>query len=337
MQIPSVAKLLVGCIVIVQCSCTSFKSSRPLPGDATSFRQPANDTTLNGIRVVETDSTLEIFNANRPILTYHKKTVYPPGNLPEYYKRSGFIHPLYSPSGQVMTDGFPAGHAHQHGIFMTWVNTRFRGNKVDFWNQQNLTGTVKHAAVLKTYNGTEHAYFKVLLQHVSLKDGVILEDTMTVTAFASSGYYKFDIETVQVNVTRDTLYLDQYHYGGMALRGNKAWNPDDSTNFKKPWRLTTSEGKDISNANHTRAKWVKVTGEADGRTASVTVFDHPSNFRHPQHIRVHPNMPYWCFFPMVENEHFIAPGHRYSSRYRYMVEDGSGNSKLAEQVSFSFR
>ena len=84
---------------------------------------------------------------NKPVFFYHTSEAMPPPDSPSYYKRSGFIHPLYSPSGKVVTDDFPVGHAHQHAIFMAWTSTMFRNSAVDFWNQQSKKGTVEHTEV----------------------------------------------------------------------------------------------------------------------------------------------------------------------------------------------
>ena len=78
----------------------------------------------------------------RTIFAYHKTITKPPAGIDPLYQRSGFIHPLATRSGLVVTDDFPPDHAHQHGLFFAWVNTTFDGRKVDFWNQHSKTGRV---------------------------------------------------------------------------------------------------------------------------------------------------------------------------------------------------
>jgi hypothetical protein len=41
---------------------------------------------------------------------------------------------------------------------------------------------------------------------------------------------------------------------------------------------------------------------------AITVFNHPSNYRYPQAIRVHPNFPYWAYAPVVDGPFTIDPG-----------------------------
>ncbi|MFC2156839.1 DUF6807 family protein [Acidobacteriota bacterium] len=54
------------------------------------------------------------------------------------YKRSSFIHPLYSLDGEVLTDAFPGDHAHHYGVFWTWPVVRTRGQDTQTWHPSNL-------------------------------------------------------------------------------------------------------------------------------------------------------------------------------------------------------
>ena len=55
------------------------------------------------------DGSLVIHSGNKNFLQYNFKTVYPPKGVDTAYKRSGFIHPLWSPHGQVLTRIQPPG------------------------------------------------------------------------------------------------------------------------------------------------------------------------------------------------------------------------------------
>ncbi|MEM7657057.1 MAG: DUF6807 family protein, partial [Bacteroidota bacterium] len=97
---------------------------------------------------------------SQAVLTYHAATAYPPEGAPGYYAKSGFLHPVNSPKGVTVSDGFPEGHMHQHGLFFAWVNTTYQGNKVDFWNTQRETGTVIHDSLLSVESGPVAGRFK---------------------------------------------------------------------------------------------------------------------------------------------------------------------------------
>jgi len=104
----------------------------------------------------------------KPVLTYHTAVVQPPSGVDPIFRRSGFIHPLTTPGGRVLTEAFPADHLHQHGIFNAWVKTEFDGRPVDFWNQGAGTGTVEHVEVVHFNSGPVFGEFSVRLRHLDL-------------------------------------------------------------------------------------------------------------------------------------------------------------------------
>ncbi len=119
------------------------------------------DFPMDRVTIQKRNGKIEAWVGRQPVLVYNAATVMPPEEQPEHYKRSGFIHPLYSPQGTALTDDFPAGHTHQHGMFFAWTKTTYHGEQVDFWNQHKGTGTVKHIEVLETVSGSDSGLFKV--------------------------------------------------------------------------------------------------------------------------------------------------------------------------------
>ncbi len=266
----------------------------------------------------------------RPVLSYALAPQLPhyrfPDSLPAYYTRSGFIHPVYSPDGLLVTDDFPVGHTHQHGIFTAWTSTTFRGEHLDFWNQHQGTGTARHVELLETYAADGIAGFRARLEQVSLKYGAVLSEDWRVRVYDNAAPYVWDLRSEQTNVTDDTLYLDKYTYGGLGMRGSAEWNGSDTTAYSGEARFLTSAGMHRENGNHTRPEWTAIFGELSskdgGGVAGVAVFPHPDNFRAPQFVRLHPDMPYLSVTPVVEEGFAIAPGETYVSRYRFVIFDG---------------
>ncbi|HYF31325.1 MAG TPA: PmoA family protein [Chitinophagaceae bacterium] len=309
-----------------------FKLTGMLPAGKTNTYtiKPADTKLKAGARIEPKKDGMLITVNNRPVFFYNTAVKNPPAGSPDYYRRSGFIHPLYSPDGSVLTDDFPAGHMHQHGIFLTWVNTTFRGEMVDFWNQHKNTGTVEHVEVLGIEEGPVFSRLKTKLRHISLKHGPVLEEVWTITIYNFADHYMFDLASEQVNITADTLYINKYQYGGLAFRGSREWNRHDSVHFRNLWQVLTSEGKDTADANHTKARWVDASGKVNGKLNGVTILADVGNFRYPQSIRVHPDMPYWCFAPMVDGAFALVPGGLYKSRYRFVVHAGQPDVKGIE-------
>lgn len=301
------------------------------PGEYIYSLIPGNQTNPAPVTIERQQNGLLAKVKNKPVFFYHIKEAIPAVDSPAYYRRSGFIHPLYSPSGKILTDDFPVDHAHQHGIFFAWTNTTFKNSSVDFWNQQSKTGTVEHVEVVKTNNGPVAAQIITTLRHRSLLHGEVLKELWTVTVYHIDNYFIIDLESEQQNTTADTLFLNKYTYGGMAFRGSRQWNRHDS-NYAGRWTVLTSEGYRDSVANHTHARWVDASGKVDGAVVGTSVFNHPSNYRYPQSIRVHPEMPYWTYAPIVDSGFYLAPRSVYRSQFRYYVHEGEAKRSFIEQL-----
>lgn len=284
--------------------------------------------------VRDTGKTLELRVSGRSALTYHTATVMPPRELDPVFQRSGFIHPLLTPEGRVLTADFPADHPHQHGIFFAWKEAEFEGQPVDFWNQAAKTGTVEHVSVVETQSGPVFAEFVTNLQHVALGNRQqrlsVLDEEWLVRLYALRDVFVFDLVSRQSCASSHPLKLLEYHYGGMGYRGPVEWL-DPSSGF----RMQTSEGLDRLAGNHSRARWVECTGGRSGQPCGLRIVQHPDNFRYPQPVRLHPRKPYFVFAPEVLGEFAIEPGDVYESTYRYISFDGPPTDAV-EQLSNAF-
>ncbi|MBX6314422.1 MAG: PmoA family protein [Isosphaeraceae bacterium] len=270
-----------------------------------------------GVEVHDDGKALVVRIGDRPVLQYHAAVVPSPDPKAPYFERSGFIHPIWDSAGRVLTDGMPPDHLHQHGVMFAWVDTTFQGRKVDFWNSAKQQGKVEHVRAISRTEGPVFGRFEVELRHVATvppeSPQAALDETWRIRVYNLKNDYLFDIESTQRCATPEPLRINQYHYGGMAIRGHRGWNVKDGGDF------LTSEGRTRADGNHTRPRWCDINGPVDGAVAGVTVLDHPDNFRHPQPVRLHPSMPYFCFAPMVLGDFTIEPGRPYRSRYRYYV------------------
>jgi len=300
-------------------------------GPAQKNRGAKNEGSQGHLRLEQTDNYLRVYHDDQAVLNYWTTPQLPDG-LPEHYVRSGFIHPLHSPAGQVVTDGFPAGHTHQHGFFTAWTNTTFRDSFVDFWNTHKELATVEHLEVLETQKQDGYIGFKVRLQQRSLEHGPVLREDWTVRVHDRKDVFVWDLRSEQTNITKDSLFLNKHLYGGLGIRGSKYWNEKDTLNFLELAEFLTSDGLRGDSANHTRPEWTAIYGTAG--MAGIAVIPHPDNFRWPQPVRVHSDMPYFSISPVVEEGFVIAPGETYLSRYRVVAFDGKVPEELLTTLSW---
>jgi hypothetical protein len=122
------------------------------------------------------------------------------------------------------------------------------------------------------------------------------------------------------------LILEEYRYGGMGVRGNRAWKDKSKVSF------LTSDGKTRLDGNATRSHWCHIGGTVDGQLVGLAVLDHPSNFRAPEPLRIHPDDPYFNYAPSQMGRFQIDPGKKFVLRYRYVVSDGPPDPKLLERL-----
>ncbi|MEM9478878.1 MAG: PmoA family protein [Verrucomicrobiota bacterium] len=293
----------------------------------------------------ESETEIVIHRNGQHILSYQKSDTVPEGVDPKY-ARSGFIHPIKTPSGKVLTDDYPLPHhSHQHGIFFAWRKGTFKGEEVNFWEHTKGT-TVRHEKVLGIINEETTAGFRVQLAHVHGEE-TVLHETWTVLVDAETGFIDFTSE--QTCATGSPLELSKFHYGGMALRGSRAWvdlefekaqkaasKNGEEPGIPEPCAIVTNEGKTRIDGNHSQPEWVSMTGPIDDEPVSITLIPHPSNYRHPQHVRLHPNMPYFCFIPTVEEAFQINPGETYVSRFLIVAEGGEHDPARLEQIRSAY-
>ena len=275
---------------------------------------------------------VQLSSKGKPVLAYQVQTRLP-ANTAASYARSGFVHPLYSPAGKILTDDFPLGHTHQHAMFTAWTSTTFRGKPHDFWNQMKEQTTVAHQTVSATVSGPVMAGLTARLAHNSVLFGQVLDETWELRVYpGGEGYYVVDLFSDQANISSDTFYLDAYHYGGFGLRGSATWNESDHERFISMAQFLTSEGMPRAAADHTRPRWTAIYGDFETGQGGVAVMDHPSNLRFPQYIRVHPHMPYFSQTPVVGEGYALAPGAHLKAQYRLMLFDGAPDVTLLERA-----
>lgn len=257
-----------------------------------------------------------------------------------------FLHPLATPSGVVVTRGFPVAdlpgesqdHPWHRGII--WGHGLINGQ--DFWREQGrdktsrfvvegevVTGVSNGRALLECSCaltppdgesiGACHQSFRIQ----STPDGNLIDAWITVTAGRGQDLVFGDTED-----------------GGFGFRFHDAFRQDR-------WaRLLNSDGLlGSENIWGKRARWVQYSTDVDGRPASVTMFDHPSNFRHPTywHARdyglcaANPfGLHDFLGDPAQDGSHTVEKGGQFVLRYRVLIADGVTPAADVERIFSAF-
>lgn len=255
---------------------------------------------------------------------------FPRPGIPEQFRRGGYISHIFTPSGRLITDDYPADHFHHHGVWSPWTKTEFEGRHPDFWNMGTKTGTVEFVSLPKIQEQNDGKVgFRAEHRFVDLTakpSKPVLNETWEISVSVSEGAYIIDFRSEQKCASESPLTLPEYHYGGFGFRGSASWNGKANCRF-----LSASGKTDRLKLNTSREKWCWIGGKVDGETCGITILSHPSNYRFPQPVRANPNEPFFCFAPQQLGEMKIVPGKSYISRYRMIVTDGELDGAVAEK------
>ena len=89
-----------------------------------------------------------------PLLDYQAEPgPLPRDNIKDLFTRGGYLHPIRTLTGRVITDDFPPNHIHHHGVWWAWTHTEFDGRKPDFWNVGDGKGRVEFVSLDGSWSG----------------------------------------------------------------------------------------------------------------------------------------------------------------------------------------
>jgi hypothetical protein len=290
------------------------------------------------VRAEELGSVLRFTVDGQAICDYQMEAGDVPAGVSTVFKHGAHLHPVYSPSGKLVTGNHPEDHRWHRGIWMAWTKTEFGDSHPDFWNQGKGDGKdksggrilseVRFEKLVRSWGGADGGGFVSehrFLDHSHAPDEEVLREKWEVGVRRKESGGKpvnvIDLVSTQTCAGPKPLKLPKYYYGGLGVRGNLAWNPVNAVT------MLTSEGHDRTKGDGTKGRWVYIGGEVGGVPAGMAVLIHPSNFRFPQPLRLNPKNPQLCVAPSQDGDWSIEPGKPYVSKYRVLVFDGAPDAK----------
>lgn len=297
------------------------------------------------VEFVKDSSVFRIFKAQKEVLNYHYAICPAPEGADDLYSRSGFIHPIYSTGGNVLTRIQPPDHLHHYGIWNPWTKVKFQNREIDFWNLGKGQGTVRYAGLKEQFSGAVFGGFRVKQEHVDMTSGKeilaineILDVWVWNTNVGKNEIFLIDITSSLNCAGNDTVYLLQYRYGGgIGFRATQYWNKDNC-------RVGTSTGESRKTADATKAAWCNVSGQMpDSSRSGILFLSYPDNRNHPEPMRVWPRDAnngrgdmFFEFCPIRDKDWILIPGKKYVLKYRLLVYDGEISTQLAKNVWTGF-
>jgi hypothetical protein len=301
---------------------------------------PAENPPL--VKITDTSGALIINIDNKNLLQYNYTTHYPPAGVDTAFRRSGFIHPLWTPNGQSLTRIDAPDHYHHYGLWNPWTKVLFEGETIDFWNLKDKKGTVRFANIVSLNEGSIYGDYQTLHKHVAFKgngkEKTAMNELQTVRIYRpndNQDYYVADI-TIQLNCASDSpVMLQEYRYGGLGWRATEKWNDENSETL-------TSDGKTRKDADGSKARWVIIQGDLDQDYGGAVMMSYPTNYNYPEPLRIWPEKSngrgdvFANFSPTKDKDWLLKPGQNYVLKYRFLVFNGKFTKEQAEAAWQNF-
>lgn len=187
-------------------------------------------------RLDEKREAVDVTEGARPVLRYNQGTVPPPPVIvemfeksrkpPLYYARGDYIHPVYGPDGEQITDDYSTNHPHHRGICWAWPVVRWNDDVRDIWAVRVLpdqSGGVWARPV--SMDRVEAGPVLAVIEAVNVwkwgdRDAIVREE-VTIRAFRQENRGRFlDVE-VQLTALAENVSIGgrpKATYGGFNLR-----------------------------------------------------------------------------------------------------------------------
>ncbi|MEZ4951568.1 MAG: PmoA family protein [Saprospiraceae bacterium] len=277
----------------------------------------------------KSDGTYTIRIDEQAVFSYQFEVLKVPLGEDSIYNRGGFVHPLRSLSGKILTLIRPKDHLHHFGIWNPWTHTLFEGDTLDFWNLDKGEGTIVFDHFIKE----EKDGFSAKLHHVVLKGGKYKNALEEIQIYkvqpVDSKTYLVDFTSEYKTASPSSFKILEYRYGGFTYRATQEFDPGTLEVRSSVTAIRDSiDGK--------KADWCLVPGEIKGEAVSLLLMGHPDNFNAPQPLRVwpegkHPERLMVNFAPTKFMDWKMEVGKDYKLKYRMVVSDRKMGEKDARR------
>lgn len=217
--------------------------------------------------------TLVVREGDTPVLVYNYGLRLPDG-VPGRYRRSCYVHPVFGPHGDVLTDDFPVDHYHHRGLAVMWTYVTVGGKTYDLWALNGIKP--RFGRVLAMEDGPVYSLLKVNDGWYTADSERVVDETWTIKAYRAGDRGRildFDVLLKAVGEPV-TVKSSERGYGGFNVR----FAPRENTVlFSEKGRVPADTDKEPFLWNDLSAKFKGAEG-----VSGLAIFDNPANIRHPQ-------------------------------------------------------
>lgn len=296
----------------------------------------------------EARELVEVAEGALPVLRYNHGTVPPPPEIvahfeknrdhPLYYARGDYIHPLFGPDGQQLTDDYSLNHPHHRGVSWSWPVVRWKDEVRDLWAVRVLPTQpggiwARPVAIRRAAAGPVLAAIDAENVWKWADQQPIVREEVVIRAFRATQRHRFVDVEVRLTALAEGVAIGGRPgagYGGFALRTFPAFEKRQIAMYIEPPEAAP------------RRAWFHLTGVFPGGKgpAGVAMFEHVTNLGYPNYPdpeglnRVPDQYPPWrCVLPSFPGarEVPLPKGESLVLKHRLWIHPGfSSKAELAD-------
>jgi len=188
------------------------------------------------------------------------------------------LYPVKSPSGVVLTRGFPfeiipgesSDHPHHFGIFFTYDKV----NNDGFWNNATSPPQIKHVKIATI--GINTGELSVISHWVGKSGKVLLEEKRDMLFSGEPNQYAIDFN-ITLTAQDEKIVFSDTKEGMFAIRVADWLSEEKGTGKYLDSNGNTGE----PNVWGKRATWTRLQGNKDGKIFGIAIFSHPESVNYP--------------------------------------------------------
>lgn len=285
-------------------------------------RSPAAEPHQLTVRKLGDPGPLEIVDGNTPVLRYNYQLVaepeevkgrISPGNRKYAVARADYIHPLYGPRGEVLTEDWSPDHPHHRGIYWAWPEVDWQGQRGDLHALQLVFA--RPIGQVQIENGADFVQVTGETEWRWEDRTPVVREQATIRAYAKTATGRaIDLQFRFTALDADVLVARRgtSHYGGLNVRLSAAADQQIET-------VTDPAGASP------RRVWAQRSGIPGGGQGVVglTILQHAQNPDYPGDWVQYPNLS-WVqpTFPAANTRYTITKDRPLVLRYRFVIHDG---------------
>jgi hypothetical protein len=281
-----------------------------------------------------TGQALILTNNGKPVLQYNYAHVDSPEGVDSIFGRSGFIHPVWSPDGNILTSIQPPDHRHHYGIWNPWTRLVYDSVEYDLWNLGDRRGTVRARSIDTVFTG-KTAGFRASLDHYIFtpdSEKIVLNEIWQVKTWNAPEGFLWEFESSLTPATSLPVTLGKYRYAGFGYRATPEWTKENSI-------MQTSEGLARQEINATRARWIFIEGDTKTGRSGLLFMSHPKNHNSPEPLRIWDENAnngrgdaFINFNPVQTEDWTLDAGKTCTLRYRVLAFEGTMTKETADRL-----